>query len=112
MRLTDFIADVLSLERYQKLLINKTRKYQIKQLRFKNKKVANTESENPEEDGGDDPLFPRLSSGISSLVTHKRDRKLRNCFFEQSLLHEEERNVDTIMDSVKADTRRTDRLLM
>ena len=33
MRLTDFLADLMSIENYQKLLINKARKYQIKQLR-------------------------------------------------------------------------------
>ena len=33
MRLTDFIAELVSIENYQKLLINKSRKYQIKNIR-------------------------------------------------------------------------------
>ena len=33
MRLTDFIAELVNIENYQKLLINKSRKYQIKDIR-------------------------------------------------------------------------------
>ena len=36
MRLTDFIAELVSIENYQKLLINKSRKYQIKNIRRAN----------------------------------------------------------------------------
>ena len=32
MRLTDFIASLLNIKNYQKLLVNKSRHYQIKQL--------------------------------------------------------------------------------
>ena len=33
MRLTDFLADLMSIKNYQRLLLNKAKKYQIKQLR-------------------------------------------------------------------------------
>ena len=46
MRLTDFIADLLDIQNYQKLLINKSRVYQIKQLnKNENKKTSSQEAD-------------------------------------------------------------------
>ena len=47
MRLTDFIASLLNIKNYQKLLVNKSRHYQIKQLNSnkKSERVSAEESE-------------------------------------------------------------------
>ena len=47
MRLTDFIASLLNIKNYQKLLVNKSRHYQIKQLNS-NKKSERESAEESE----------------------------------------------------------------
>ena len=47
MRLTDFIASLLNIKNYQKLLVNKSRHYQIKQLNS-NKKSERKSAEESE----------------------------------------------------------------
>lgn len=71
MRLTDFIAEVLSVKNYQKLLINKTRKYQIKQL-------LNT----------DDATSTMIADESMDAVTpdDTPKKELNACYFEAKLL--------------------------
>ena len=76
MRLTDFIADLIQIKNYQKLLLNKGRKYQIKQLREdKGRKVEELESQ--------DELI---------------DTKLNASYFETRLLSEKECTLEWLYD--------------
>ena len=101
----------MSIENYQKLLINKSRKYQIKKIRQQqNSPVALT----PEE-------FSPLTD-VEGLISEQDDpgviqhnaqsHKLNAEYFEAKLLKESERSVDWLLEQLKPESSRKDRLIL
>ena len=85
MRMTDFIAELLQIKNYQKLLINKSRKYQIKQLQNLDDtcSVADASMEDGESPG---PVCKK---------------ELNAQYFETKLLEEHERSVEWLMEQLR-----------
>ena len=62
MRLTDFIASLLNIKNYQKLLVNKSRHYQIKQLNSNKKSErVSVEESDPSTNSVGDPNITLVS---------------------------------------------------
>ena len=119
MRLTDFIADLLDIQNYQKLLINKSRDYQIKQLNDstkKNSSLLDTAdfSQNLVEQLDEAQFIQRQSrqSYFNSMSRPLRQTKLNAQYFEAGLLKENERNVEWLLEQLRPESSRRDRLLL
>ena len=87
MRLTDFIASLMSIRNYQKLLINKSRKYQIRQLR------------NPDTLKGQS-VIPDMTDDTEKLNVDV-GTELNAEFFEAKYLTEEERTVEWLINQIR-----------
>ena len=119
MRLTDFIAELVSIENYQKLLINKSRKYQIKNIRKGEvdslRAVGDQDALFTEDDEGQTPGKEQQDEASRGLIDSQKPtepRRLNAEYFEAKLLKESERSVEWLLDQLKPETSRKDRLIL
>ena len=103
MRLASFMADLMSIKNYQRLLINKARKYQVQQLR--------PSKQNQTEDSQD--LSPdNQREDLVDSQTGESKTKLNADYFEESLLEPDQRSVEWLLSQLNPQESEKDRLLI
>ena len=103
MRLASFMADLMSIKNYQRLLINKARKYQVQQLRPSKQNQTEDYRDLSSDDQREDHV--ELQFGASKT-------KLNADYFVESLLEPDQRSVEWLLSQLNPQESEKDRLLI
>ena len=106
-RLTDFIAEILHIKAYQKVLINKQRKYQVKSLGFNSDRQRQAATYDDQLLNASDP-DDKDGGGDGNEINDE----LATTYFEEVLLEENQRNIAWLLSEFDPDADQRDELLL